>query len=143
MQRDLPSAMQEMLSNFTYKPNFGFTYYQHNDLWNVRIMMYAEDARQPLKMWQLTPHEQRPGYDDYFLDFDARRFRPENRSEGWSPSREQILIQGIFIVPPGLEDDEKNLLRWMIDMFRQVETHEQDEWFRYKGVLVNDPHKEN
>jgi hypothetical protein len=39
-------------------------------------------------------------------------------------------------------DDEAVFLGWVRHQLIKAEMHELDEFFRYRGILVNDPHKE-
>jgi hypothetical protein len=51
-----------------------------------------------------------------------------------------VQISASYPVPYYLPDEEA-FLHWLRGyVINAVEQHESDEWFRYEGVLVNDPH---
>jgi 5-methylcytosine-specific restriction endonuclease McrA len=54
------------------------------------------------------------------------------------PGRTTTVTADNFI--PEYVDSEEHLLRWVRHALTQVELHERDEFFRYQGDLVNDPH---
>lgn len=60
---------------------------------------------------------------------------PDARQEG----SERIVGNNITLEPWMGEEFAKNLIR---DCIRRMEEHEINEWFRYKGELVFDPHKD-
>lgn len=128
-----------ILKDFQYKPNFAISAYEIDGEWRIRISMAVEDARKPFNPWVLKPM---PQDEDYFINDYARMRRPSN-GIGYSPSREMTEVMGNFIIPPFVEDDgEESFLRWLMYTVKEVEMHEIDEWARYKGELLNDPHKE-
>jgi hypothetical protein len=54
------------------------------------------------------------------------------------PGKTTTVTADNFI--PEYIDSEENLLRWVKYALTQVELHERDEFFRYQGGLVSDPH---
>lgn len=53
-----------------------------------------------------------------------------------------IPVSAAFHVPPRILMDRDHVLflHWLQGCLEFVEKHEQDEWFRVDGQLVNDPH---
>lgn len=45
------------------------------------------------------------------------------------------------VIPIGVESDEALFLKWAKAILVEAEVHELDEFFRFRGELVNDPHK--
>lgn len=130
---------RELVKNFRYKPNVFFEVLKGADdfHWMLRITMYVEDSRAPLVPWDLWPESDwRSGYGE--LDVASNSFIRRERI--LSPSREVIRVTGTYTIPPYLPD-EKALQWWMRDIVRALEDHETDEWLRYNGELLNDPHK--
>lgn len=53
-------------------------------------------------------------------------------------------VRGKQIIPNSILEsrNEKTFLRWLKYVIDTIEHHEIDEWFRFRGELVNDPHAE-
>jgi hypothetical protein len=45
------------------------------------------------------------------------------------------------VIPKMIILDQEQFLSWVEDMLAEAEIHEMREFFRYDGVLVDDPHK--
>lgn len=131
----------QVLRDLQYKPNFAYGVYQNKGWWMVRIIMLVEDARAPFRKWELTPLPQ----DREELWFGTAWFdqmpKPA-KGVGYSPSREMMEVVGNYRIPYFEPGDEDTFVQWMISCFRAVEDHEFFEWARYKGELINDPHKD-
>ena len=56
-----------------------------------------------------------------------------------SVTLEPTLFQFVRIIPP--LPDETAFKGWMRVILKEAELHELDEFFRFDGELVNDPHK--
>lgn len=133
----------KVLRDFQYKPNFRCAAYEREKgEWWVRIVMFVEDSRKPLEPWDPQPYpvSQRDLYFEY--DIVYNRYRTPEAPEYYSPSRAVIEVMGNYPIPKYFEGDDEAFVSWMVYTIREVEKHEQDEWFRYKGELLNDPHKE-
>jgi hypothetical protein len=128
-----------VLRDFQYKPNVRFGAYERDGKWWIRIIMYVENAREPWRPWEL---KSMPQDDTYYYD-SFMRLPPRSHGVGYSPSREMIELTGNYVIPPAFfEGDEENFVSWMVYTIKGMEDHESDEWLRYKGELLNDPHKE-
>lgn len=132
---------RQVIHDFQYKPNFGIGLYEAEGQWRIRIVMWVENSRTPWKQWELGQRPQFANnlFDDYDIDFN--RYFPPAGPQYFSPSREVIEVQGNFVIPPFEADNEQEFLTWLIYQVKGVEEHEMDEWIRYKGELVRDPHK--
>lgn len=128
-----------VLRDFQYKPNFSYGAYEREDKPWIRVIMLVENARVPFLRWEVSPDPQ----DNNLHWLDSYSLPPARNGVGWSPSRELIEIVGNYPIPmsffPG---DEKRFIDWMVTIIRRMEDHETFEWLRYKGELINDPHKE-
>lgn len=130
----------KVLRDFQYKPNVGFHAYEKYGQWWIRIVMLVEDARAPFRPWEPKPvPEDEFGYFDN--DYRRRYHYPSSGNVGYSPSRELMEVVGNYAIPPFVEGDDDNFVSWLVYSIKSVESHEQDEWLRYKGELINDPHK--
>jgi hypothetical protein len=127
-----------VLQDFQYKPNFGVKAIKQNDEWWVRIVMIVEDSRKPFRPWTV---EQRPR-DEYFNYHDLAYRPPLLNSVGYSPSREVTEVVGNYVIPTFVHNEELIFIEWLVQCVRMLEDHETFEWLRYKGELINDPHKE-
>lgn len=131
----------EVLKDFQYKPNFSYGAYPRDGGWWMRIIMLVENARKPWKKWELRPV---PEGELYIDTWELFRTFPGHDFVGYSPSREVIEVVGNFPIPTCFfEGYEKEFISWMVFTVKSVEKHEMDEWFRYKGELLNDPHKKD
>lgn len=125
----------KVLQDFQYKPNWAYKAYEYEDVWYLRVMMMVEDSRRPWERWEI---KQAPPEEVWFGQWNE--FRPADFA-GYSPSREVVEVTGTYEIPPFT--DEMQFIKWMVFSIEMLEKHETDEWARYKGVLLNDPHKEN
>jgi hypothetical protein len=113
----------QFFKNFSYKPNFAFAVESNIGLDRlypkVRITMMVPDSRIPL---------------------------PENEhvhALNVTGVRKNIpLIPIMLDVSLGPYHSDEYALEFMRFNIREMEDHEIDEWIRFKGELVNDPHKE-
>lgn len=130
---------RRVLKDFQYKPNFGFGIYEQDGKWWIRIIMMVEDSRQAFRPWTVEQRSQ-----EEFYGYDIGYRPPVRTIIGYSPSRELVEVVGTYIIPPYVEgpDQEQMFVQWLVDMVRDIEDHETFEWLRYKGELINDPHKE-
>ena len=128
----------KILDDFQYKPNFVYRAFEQDGKWLIRIVMYVENARGPWMRWQLKPIPEDEVYYSDFRDFQ-RTWR--SRGVGYSPSREMIEIFGTFQIPQYGPEDEMEFVTWLVFQIQTLEEHETFEWLRYKGELINDPHK--
>ena len=120
MMRDLLNY-EEVLSKVTYKPNVNLSVYGAGDVWKLRVQMWIEDSRKPLERWEVRPRSMQ-----YF-----------------GPQRPLESVSRTICIPMFVKGDEHGFLNWIRYVLLDMENHELDEWFRYNGELVNDPHKEN
>lgn len=126
---------KKVLQDFTYKPNFFFALYKPSDSahWWLRITMLVENSRRPLRMWETEMDE-----PEFMYGY------PIQPPVYWSPRREVIEVQGSYPIPLFFgPEQEAEFVSWLVYTTKSTEEHEQDEWFRYKGELINDPHKED
>lgn len=128
-----------VLQEFQYKPNVTFSAYEREGRWWIRIIMLVEDSRAPFQKWELRPTSDADRW------FDQKWWdRLPSRERRYSPSREMMEVVGNYMIPPSFfEGDEYRFVEWMVYLIRKVEDHETFEWLRYKGELINDPHKED
>lgn len=111
---------EQFFKDFSYKPNWEFDYQYQPDFddQKVFITMRVPDSRRPLP--EPTPLDNLMG---------KRTVIPA------VPINKTVMLG-----PFHGEAYAKDYIRHhIIDM----EIHEVDEWFRYQGELVFDPHKEN
>lgn len=106
---------KDFFDNFSYKPNCEFDYTHDIDFDRNRLVitMRVPDSRKPLP-------------DTEILVNGRRKTIP------LVPITQTVRL-GRWVS----EDYAKNLMRFYI---REMEDHEIDEWIRYKGELVFDPH---
>lgn len=114
------NGWREFFADITYKPGFTFDYELKSDFaWEtVTLTMRVPDSRdlENLK----SPEEMQVGWGR-----EARRFR-------------LLPITMTDRLPPWIcEQAAKEYLRFLI---RKMEMHEIDEWLRFQGKLINDPH---
>lgn len=110
---------EEFFENFSYKPNWEFSYLYVPELNASRVVitMRVPDSRKPLP--ESTPLDNLMG---------KRTVIPV-----------VPITQSVFLRPWQGEQYAKEFLHhYICDM----EFHEVGEWFRFKGELVFDPHKE-
>ncbi len=110
-------SWEEYFSEFNYKPNWEFIYIYEIEYntHKLHIVMRVPNARTPL------PKKE-------FNLMGAKEVVP------LFPISRTIHLPRWFG-----ERDANNYLRFLIS---QMEDHEMDEWFCYKGELIFDPHKE-
>lgn len=100
------TSWPECIRQFTYKPNWRFTYYDDFTPM-VQIDMRVMDSRQPA---------------------------PD--------PRKTVVVNQKLSLPPRWHGEEY-ALDFIRSVIRKMEDHEVDEWIRYRGELVFDPHKED
>lgn len=104
--------LHDIISGISYKPSFVF------------------ELSRPLD-------EQQWPYQDHTITVNY------TAPDSGNPSRAAHLT-GRFAVPYYLVDalpDESEFLRWFRStVIMPIESHEADEFFRYKGVLIHNPH---
>lgn len=109
---------EQFFKDFSYKPNWEFDYIHEVD-WDIQkvvITMRVPDSRRPVPE----------------AEFDVMGRRQVIPMVPVS----KTVILGRFA---GEQYAKDYIRHHIIDM----EIHEVEEWFRYKGELVFDPHKEN
>jgi len=136
----------KVLRDFQYKPNFAYGAYERDGSrmdagWWIRIVMMVENARAPWKQWELKPYPQDEHYGEMRF-YDTLRMPPPVKGVGFSPSREMMEVVGNYPIPHIFEGEDDRFVEWMVSVIRKMEDHETFEWLRYKGELINDPHKE-
>ncbi len=52
----------------------------------------------------------------------------------------QTVIGCVFLVNP--LNDEERIVRQIVGEITKMEMHERDEWLRYRGIRLNEPHTE-
>lgn len=128
----------KVLQDFQYKPNFTFGAYRRDGRWWIRVVMLVEDARKPFERWEVKPAPQDQDEFTWYMD----RFIPSSpNGVGFSPSRELVRVEGNYFIPEFIEGEDDRFVQWMVSTVRRLEDHETFEWLRYKGELINDPHK--
>lgn len=130
----------KVLRDLQYKPNVGYRAYERDGMWWIRVIMLVENARAPWRQWDVKPYRQ----NDEEMYYDLVRRIPSrfNNIAGYSPSREVIEVVGQYPIPMFAPGEEIAFVGWMRFTLHEMENHETDEWIRYKGELLNDPHKE-
>lgn len=113
------TSWKEFFEYFSYKPNWEFIYTgdRYVGAHSVLMKMHVPDSRRPI-----------PGPEPF-----------------WTTGRRQVvplipITKTIMLDRWVSEDYAKDYIRWHI---LDMEIHEVDEWFKYKGELSFDPHKEN
>jgi hypothetical protein len=128
----------QVLQDFQYKPNWAYgAYEREKGEWWIRVIMLVEDSRQPFRPWE--PRSTRPREINFFDDYDRHHLMADRL---YSPVREMIEVVGNYPIPYFGVGDELPFISWMTYTIKSMEQHESDEWLRYKGELLNDPHKE-
>lgn len=127
----------KVLRDFQYKPNFEFKAYERVGKWWILVAMVVEDARAPFQKWELKPYPE----EDVWFGNDWYDRRPRS-GVGYSPSRELTKVTGNYVIPEFVDGEDDRFVEWLVYNVRKVEDHETFEWLRYKGELINDPHKE-
>lgn len=125
---------QKFFEKFTYKPNWFFHLYESQGDWWLRVTILTEDSRAPFRPWEPMKRDESKIY--YYDMLDAPIFK----AVGYSPSRPLIEVTGNYAIPYFTLPNEEKLLGWMKFVVLDMEKHEMDEWFRYNGELVDDPH---
>lgn len=117
LSHEAKEGWTEFFENFSYKPNWHFDYQLKLDFdeHKVMITMRVPDSRAP------TP-------DPVHFPMGARQTIP------LIPISKEVNLPEEWYG----EDHAKEYIRFHI---RDMEDHEMDEWFRYKGELPFDPHK--
>ena len=126
-EEDTFKWVQMMLSQFSYKPGWQFDLHRRPEVGGVMltISLMVEDSRR-------GPN-QIPRYREMTL----------TAGEPFRIERDDLIpISGSYVVDRYATEgrDEDRFLRWLHSRITSVERHETDEWFRFKGRLVHDPH---
>lgn len=109
----------EFFENFSYKPNWEF------DL-DARRLFECNEAHLTITM--RVPDSRRPIPKETVLD----------HIRGTKVVIPLVPVTKVAILGNWYgEEEAKRLVRWHI---QEVEMHEVDEWFKYKGELSFDPH---
>ena len=132
-----------MLRVLTYKPNFSFQAHKREHQWWFRADMYVENSRDPFDPWEIKRGVRQPTmYDDYDIYFSRDSF-PHLREKWYGPQRPLIPVQGNYPIPFFPPGEEMDFIQWVRRTLQSMELHESDEWLKYKGEILFDPHKEN
>lgn len=108
---------EEFFRNLNYKPN-----------WDFDLQRFVEYSEARVIMTMRVPDSRKPVPQSEFNLMGQRQVIP------LVPITKTVLLG-----PFHGEEYAKDYIRFHI---RDMEDHEIDEWFRYKGELVFDPHKE-
>ena len=113
---------EEFFSKVKYKPNFTleYTYLIDFDQEKLTITMRVPDSRDP-RNW-----DEPPSVSAIYGPEDPRRIP-------------LVPVTASFMLE--FWHGERYAKDWLRSVLRQLEDHELDEWFRYEGELVNDPHE--
>lgn len=130
--------LKSILNDFMYKPNFGFALYTHEGREMIKIVMIVEDSREPTSPWVVQPSPRREVIQ--YGDDIAYRRRFHDNIVGYSPPRPVTEVWGNYTIPYFDEGMTMQFVEWLSHCIRKMEDHERDEWIRYKGELINDPH---
>ena len=118
LSRESKEGWTEFFENFSYKPNWHFDYKLEVDfdVHKVIITMQVPDSRKSVP-------------------------EPDHFQMGARQTIPLVPISKVIVLPDDWygEDHAKEYIRLQI---RDMEDHEIDEWFRYKGELPFDPHKQ-
>lgn len=110
---------KDFFEKIQYKPNVTIAYENVGYLGSERITvtMYVPDSRDPRNL--------APSQDEV--------------ARGLPPRRVPLvpITASYFLDPWYSEDYSKHYIR---DVLRRMEDHELDEWLRFDGKLLNDPH---
>lgn len=124
----------EVLADFRYKPNFRFSAEWLGRRWLIVVEMWVEDSRAPFNPWELNANWTIQKKDDFTHNAPKRIVL--------SPNRQLTPVTSRNSMPDFEKGDEQMFIAWLVRVLWSMEQHEIDEWVRYKGELVNDPHKE-
>lgn len=133
---------RKIMDNFQYKPNFGFHIFNSFDGRGkmLKVVMMVENSRGPFRPWEIKPipQDEEAWYSERWLDKP-----PRGPEVGYSPSRALVELSGNYAIPPFVEGDDDLFIQFVIGCIKKVEDHEMFEWLRYKGELIDDPHKDD
>lgn len=121
-----------LMEDFTYKPNWSFHVATYDHQVRIMAQMWVPDSTRPFR-----PARVDGDYDEVALFGDSRLAR-SIRTREYLDQQEVIKVSGQFQVPPLLP--RNRFYAWLRGVIADMETHELDEWFKVKGVVVNDPH---
>jgi hypothetical protein len=123
-----------ILREFRYKPNFYIITQRYGETWIIKVTMYVENSREYFQPWEIQREE-----SQFITDGYNRFAMPPSM---YSPRRPVVEVTGSYEVPRDFRaGHEKAFLHWFIERIKDLEMHEMYEWVRYKGELINDPHK--
>lgn len=135
--------VEQILRTFTYKPDISFELRPKDDgqhpgiEWSgigwIVITMYVPDSTARHRSMDFTYHDYHEVYShDSRL---PRRTYPAGRA---SVTHEVIPITGRFMIPNHLSPLTFKL--WLRATVGDLEGHETDEWFKFDGVPMHNPH---
>lgn len=123
-----------LMEDFTYKPNWDFRVANYGDEVRVIASMWVPDSTRPFRPVRTDSNE----YN--MLEWGHSRYARNIRPRDYLPLQEVIKVGAQFIVP-NLREHE--FYTWLRGVIRSMEDHELDEWFKVKGIAVNDPHAQD
>jgi hypothetical protein len=134
--------VQAVLADFTYKPNVEIratseSIYDHPVI-HIRAVMWTLDSENPYP---------RPGYlsDQNLVNsmHGAGNIIHTNEDGIWRTyDLKPVKIAQCREVPAAMLQNEQLFLHWLVYyLIRILEQHEIDEWARYKGQRLRDPHE--
>lgn len=137
-----------LIKDFTYKPNWFLESKYQIDYDRVLISLcnYVEDSRADFEQWDVITRRYSDTYDAVFGTNSYDRFdqdllvRPI--ASPVSPRRPVLPVYNTVEVPRSLET-EREFWYWLrYQALPILEEHEMDEWFKVRGELMFDPHKQ-
>ena len=114
---------RSLIENFSYKPGYEL----HLSVPEISYIKADNGERLSLHEDGVAP----------YAHLNIRCYIPDSTR----PPHDLTLIQFQAMIPRYMEDQEEKVkLHYLREILREFEMHEVDEWSRYKGKLVNDPH---
>lgn len=126
------SEIEDIIERVSYKPQSNLHVRYKNAEPLLQVTVYVPDSHAPPEGTPKMP--------------DVRTFLT---GDGLSSSLSCLEVHGPApLIPVGIAIgipyaamvDKEWLLRWVRGVLKDLEAHEVDEWFKYKGKMVNDPH---
>jgi hypothetical protein len=125
--------VQRLMNDFTYKPNTGFRVSESYGpiVATIRVLAYCPDSTD-MRHAPVEPHwkQEIPEIGHFFV---SERY--------WTQNLRLTEITAAWSVPRGL--DEKDFKPWLRKQIRRFEDHEMDEFFKFGGQCVYNPHHVN
>jgi hypothetical protein len=128
--------VEQLLADFTYKPNIAVAVVPSEQRWEigtVKLLAYCPDSTRT----QHTQVECHSSYDDHRY-IDLRRVFVDHRY--WTQKLHLTEVYSARSIPAGLE--ENDFRPWLRSFIRSFEDHEMDEFFKFGGKCVYNPHAE-